>query len=456
MSGQVADLPAACAVVGFGRSGRAVAEFLLSQGVRVRVLDQRPPGQLAAVPPSVDLRAGGYGPDDLEGMGALFVSPGVPWHDPVVEAARARGMRVASELELFLERNQTPVLAVTGTNGKTTTATWTHHLLETAGRTSVLAGNVGVAALGQLDAAALADHVVLEVSSYQLEALPRTAFAAAAVLNLAPDHLARHGTFAQYSAIKARAVLELPAEGLAVLNRDDPVTWALSDRVASRIAAFTLGSGETGGARRASLDHDQIRLHEGPDQWTLLASSEMPLPGRHNLQNAMAAALLAREAGVAPDQLSSGLRTFSGVEHRLERLPDVGEVAWFNDSKATNPESTISALAALRGRSLVLIAGGQSKGTGFAELASAIAATCSAVVLMGESAGEMRSALDPLGVRVETARDMTEAVALAARLSRPGGTVVLSPACASFDMFDDYEHRGREFRLAVAAAGGRP
>ncbi|MCW2951972.1 MAG: UDP-N-acetylmuramoylalanine/D-glutamate ligase, partial [Conexibacter sp.] len=380
--------------------------------------------------------------------GTLVKSPGVPHDAPVVAAARARGLAVVGELELAWRLLPNEFVAVTGTNGKTTTTELIGHIHREAGLPVAVAGNVGTAAsslVGTIDPAAT---IVAEASSFQLE--DTTAFApeGAVLLNLAPDHLDRHGSFAAYVEAKLNAFARQGADAVAVapaaLGRELP---GLARRV-------TFGAGD--GTAPSAAPAASIALRgDGTIAWEgvpLIAADELSLPGPHNRENAMAAAAITLARGVDPDAVRAGLRSFRGVAHRLELVRERDGVAYVNDSKATNVASTLVALRSYAPGVVHLIAGGVTKAQDFDALATAVAEACRAVYLIGEGAEEIAAAIAPAAVPLTRSGDLERALAAASAAARPGDVVLLSPACASFDQYADFEARGDHFRRLVEAA----
>jgi UDP-N-acetylmuramoylalanine--D-glutamate ligase len=410
-------------VIGLGLSGLALARFLSGLGVAVRVCDLRPAERLkelvAALPAGVEQRLGGYGEEVLEGCQAVFASPGVPWDSPVLERGRELGLAVSSEMDLFFRLCPAPIVGVTGTNGKTTTTALTGDVLRKGSRPVLVGGNIGETVLDRLPEVT-ADHwVVLELSSFQLESIEKPRPRIGVVLNITPDHLDRHGTFERYLDAKARLVEFQSADDDAVLNGADPACRQLAARTQARVTWF--------------------------DQHRPLPA--MPVPGRHNVENAQAAAAVGRLAGLADEAIEAGVAAFPGIEHRLELVGEWGGVCWYNDSKATNPQAARVGLAAFAGRPVVLIAGGQGEGFEIAGWLDDVRRSTSAVVVMGSSAGLLAEAL--AGHRVERASMLEDAVERAARLARPGDVVLLSPGYKSYDMFSGFEERGRRFKSIV-------
>jgi UDP-N-acetylmuramoylalanine--D-glutamate ligase len=452
-------------VLGLGESGLAMARWADRQGARVRVLDTRtaPPwlGELRRLAPAVDFVSGAMNEDfdksRLAGVDLLAVSPGLSAGLLAVIHARARGIPVVGEIELFARglealgvRGRSQVLAITGTNGKTTTTALTGHLCAATGRATGVAGNISPAALTALmdcqDQGQLPAVWVLELSSFQLETLDSLNAEAAAVLNISDDHLDRYIDLDDYAAAKARI---FAGGGVQVLNRQDERVkrMAIPGR---RLISFGLD------APGEELDFG-LRENRG-EPWLvqgdryLLPLGQLPISGLHNAANALAALALCQGIGLDPVALLPALRSFRGLPHRVEPVAEIGNVAYYDDSKGTNVGATVAALEGL-GRPVVVILGGDGKGQDFSPLKAAIARHGRAAVLIGRDGPLIGAAITGCGVPVVTAADMAEAVAIAAAHARAGDAVLLSPACASFDMFRNYEHRAQVFVEAVRCLG---
>ena len=410
-------------VVGAARSGIALATHLTRAGESVRVFDRKPAvrlrDEIVQMPAGVDLRLGDEAAV-LDGVDIVYASPGVPWDSMLLNDARARGIPVSSEIDLFLKLCPGTVVGITGTNGKTTTTALTGDVLAAGDLRVIVGGNIGDTVLDRLDEITPEHWVVLELSTFQLESVERPRLHVGVILNITPDHLDRHGTFERYVDLKARAIEFAGPDDFVVLNGRDEVVRGLAARTHAQVVWF-----------------DQ---HE--------PQPPMPLPGRHNMENALAAAAVGRIAGVSDDAIKVAIRSFKGVEHRLELVGEWSGVRWFNDSKATNPDAGRVAVKAFPGLPLVLIAGGYGSGFELKEWVADVLAHTEAVVLIGASTEALREALRDHR-RVLRASDLEEAVAVASDLARRGGVVLLSPAYKSFDMFKDYEDRGNQFKALV-------
>jgi UDP-N-acetylmuramoylalanine--D-glutamate ligase len=430
-------------VVGLARSGEAAALALRARGEEVIGCDAGAPtqpqlqaaaGRLRAAGVEVHLDASG---DVLAARArTLIKSPGVPQQAPAVLAARERGLAVLGEVELAWRLLPNEFIAVTGTNGKTTTTEWIGHVHREAAVPVAVAGNVGTAVSSLVGVLPAESTVVCEASSFQLEDSIDFAPEAALLLNLAPDHLDRHGTYANYVAAKLRIFVNQGNHDLAVAATDVPVE-------------------DLGGCARRVLFGEgfgaELSAHAGHLWWEeepLLRIEEISLPGAHNRQNAMATAAVCLARGLEREAVTAGLRTFAGVAHRLELVATRDGVPFVNDSKATNVASTLVALSSYAG-GVHLIAGGRGKGQDFSPLAAPVAKRCRAVYLIGEAAGELSDALAATGVPVHFEGDLDRAVAAARAAALPGEVVLLSPACASYDQYRDFEARGEHFRQLV-------
>ncbi len=432
-------------IVGLGVSGLACLRHLQERGITVAVTDSRsdPPSadQARMLEPVPELALGGLDKDLLCKAERIVLSPGVSPDEPVVAAARARGVPVIGELELFAAAANAPVIAITGTNGKSTVTGLVGELLRCAGLDVAVGGNLGPPALSLLRSDPIPDAYVLEVSSFQLETVQAFPVLAAAVLNLSEDHLDRHGSMDRYAAIKARV---LQRAGQAVLNRDD-----------AAVRGMRVPGGEViwfGASAPQRLMDYGLAIRSGTT-WLvrgdepLLSLGEMTLQGRHNLVNAAAALCLVESLGVQPRQVLTALAGYRGLPHRMELVARDDGVDWINDSKATNVGATVTAVTGV-GRPVVLIAGGQGKGQDFTPLSGALAGRARLVLLIGEDAPQIESVLRDQ-VPAERVGGLEAAVARAREVVRPGDAVLLSPACASFDMFRDFGHRGDAFREVV-------
>lgn len=442
-NGLVAEQGGRTLIVGLGSTGRAVAEFLARWRRPALVIDSRAaPPELAGLRstcPDMPVVLESLDPKWLAGVDELVLSPGLPVETPIVEAAHARGIPVVSDIELFARAAEAPVLAVTGSNGKSTVATLTARILAAQGVRAPAGGNLGPPALRLLSNES-PEVYVLEISSFQMETTYSLRPQAAVVLNLSPDHLDRHGSFERYAELKAKL---LRSAERAVYNWDDPFVREMGRRHPHGVP-FSTREQMADGYSVTVVDGERW-LARGPEP--LLPAAELPVPGRHGESNALAALALAEDLGGARGSALEALRNFEGLPHRFAPVATVAGVVYVDDSKGTNVGATVAALESLSGAA-VLIAGGLGKGMDFTPLAQAARGRLKAAVLLGESAPALADAL--VGIcpidRVET---MRAAVERAAKLATAGDTVLLSPACASQDMFADYRERGRAFGAAV-------
>ncbi len=428
-------------VVGMAKSGVAAVELLVEQGAKVIAVDQNPvaDAKLAelgvAVHPQVDAS---FAAADL-----VVLSPGVPTDAPVVEAVRARGIRVIGDLELASWFWKGDVIGITGSNGKTTTTALTGHILQQCGIAAQVGGNIGTPPASLVASSREGQWNVLELSSFQLETIESFRAHIGACLNVTPDHLDRHHTFERYAAAKGRLFENQRAGDVAVLNADDPAAAGYARGAAASPVWFSA----THQVEGAWLDGGRILVQGEP----LMATAEVPLRGTHNIENVMAAAIIARQAGATNAQIRAAVRTFPGVEHRLEFVRELNGVAWYNDSKATNVDAALKAIAAFDG-GLWIILGGKDKNSDYTPLAAALQGKTHAALLIGAAAEKIAGQL--AGVATIPCATIDAAVREAHRRARAGDTVLLAPACASFDQFQNYEHRGREFKQLVGELGG--
>ena len=428
-------------VLGLGDTGLSVAHWVESEGGRVRVADTRnsPPGRGDF---RGEFHAGAFQESLLNGIDLICISPGLSLDEPVLREAVQKYIPVVGDVELFAwhvrSTSGSKVIAVTGTNGKTTVTALTGHLLRAAGIDGEVAGNIAPAALAALlerkKSGKMPAAWVLELSSYQLESTWSLEPDAATILNLSEDHLDRYSSLDEYGAAKARV---LAGDGLQVLNRDDPRTMAMA-RPGGKLESFGLDAP----ARQEDFGVRGGYLVQGDRQ--IVRGDALRLHGLHNIANALAACALARSLGVSHRQLGEGLSTFRGLPHRVELVATRRGVEWYDDSKGTNVGATVAALRGL-GKKSVLILGGESKGQDFSPLAPAVSEFATKVLLIGRDAPLIAKAL----AQTETCATLEAAVKRAAELARPGEAVLLSPACASFDMFRDYKQRGEVFAAAV-------
>jgi UDP-N-acetylmuramoylalanine--D-glutamate ligase len=445
--------------LGLFSGGVEAARWLAARGARVLVTDLK---DAAALAPSVralegsgvELRLGSHDPADFDGAEVVVASPAVPMDHPLLRRAEAAGAAVETEVCLFLRACPAPVTAITGSNGKSTTAALAAAMIAASGRTVRLGGNIGRALVNDAASMAPGDAVVLEISSFQLEWTRRAGLrpAVGVVTNVTPNHLDRHGTFEAYLEAKA-AVLPAAGEGrAAILGADDPGSRGLAGRTVAR--TIWTGTGEMPAGERVAWRGEGLVARLGGREIPVLERADVALRGKFNLRNAAAAAAVALLAGAPPGAIREGCRGFRGLPHRLEPCGEVGGVLCVNDSKATTPEAALRALAAFAGRPVVALAGGFDKKVDLGGLADGLAASCRAVVLLGETAPLLDRLLRERGFADRaTAASLDEAVALGLARARPGDVLLLSPGHASYGMFVNYEERGDRFREAVRGRG---
>lgn len=435
-------------VVGMARSGLAAARFLHSRGAKVTVNDARPE---AALVEAEQLRAagltvvGGGHPHELfASADCLVVSPGVPLSTPAFDWARRAGVEIIGEVELAARFLRGRIVGITGTNGKTTTTSLIGEILGRGGLPVLVGGNIGEPLISLVDRSRDDGWVVAELSSFQLEAVEQLHVRVAVLLNITPDHLDRYDSMESYAAAKANILRRQEPGDVAILNADDARVAAMRALTPARVLFFsTTRPLDEGVSRRGDW---VVARQDGVEQ-ALISCADIPLRGAHNLENVMAALAAGLACGVHPDSMRETISSFKAVEHRLEFTAEISGVSFYNDSKATNVDAAIKSLEAFPG-GITLILGGKDKGSDFSPLRRLVAERCRQVILIGAAAakiGEALSGTTPLH-RVDS---MEDAVNLGFQLSVPGDTVLLAPACASFDMFDNYEHRGQVFKGAV-------
>ncbi len=437
-------------VVGLGKTGLAAANRLCELGAEVTVTDKRDAQELSAQIALLDKKAGiavgGY--DDVIGVTFDIVvpSPGVDWNSGLLQNFRNRGVKVISEIELAFRLAPSRWVAVTGTNGKTTTTSMVGDILKKAGIKCTVCGNIGNPAIGENIIFDKDATVVAEVSSFQLEAVDRFAPSVAAILNITPDHLDRHGSMENYASIKSLIFLKQKTSDVCVLNMDDPVTAGLAPAARSRVVGFSSAKSVDEGA---FAEEGLMYIAEKGERTLIGPVKELKVEGRANIENALAACAISRAAGADAESIRRGLFEFEGIPHRMELISIKDSVRYINDSKGTNVSATVKAIAGVEA-GVVLILGGRDKEGDFSPLADAVRKKRAKVVLIGEAADKIASALGDYA-DVFRAVDMAEAVRKGTSVSKPGDTVLLSPACASFDMYENFEERGEMFRRAVAA-----
>jgi UDP-N-acetylmuramoylalanine--D-glutamate ligase len=423
-------------VVGMARSGAAAIRLLRRHGAVVRAVDEKPKGEMEGVTVEPQTEAA------FRDAELVVLSPGVPADLDLLAPVRARGVPVIGELELAAPFLQGPNIGITGSNGKTTTTALTGHILRESGIACQVGGNIGTAPAEMVETSRPGQWNVLELSSFQLETIQTFHAPVAACLNVTQNHLDRHHTFENYANAKARVFENQVAEDLAVLNADDPVTVTFAGRTRAKKFWFS-GTHQVSGAW---LDGEVIRMDGGE----LLNVNELRLLGRHNFENVMAAALMAERAGAGLLQIANAAATFAPVEHRLEFVGEIDGVAYYNDSKATSVDATLKAIDAFPG-GLWIILGGKDKDSDFSVLRDPLRAKARAALLIGAAAPKIARQLGDASVPVLQCGTLAAAIDKASRSAVAGHTVLLAPACASFDQFDNFEHRGRVFKDLVNA-----
>jgi UDP-N-acetylmuramoylalanine--D-glutamate ligase len=428
-------------VLGLGDTGVSCIRWLASRGAVIRAADSRasPPGlgEVRARYPQVDARAGSFGEALLEGMDAVVASPGVALREPVLQAAARRGIEILGDVEIFareVRSGKARVIGITGTNGKSTVTALTGEMARAAGLETVVAGNIGLPVLDALDQEGEPDLYVVELSSYQLETTSSLELEAATMLNLTQDHMDRYDSMEDYARAKERIFLHAKRR---VVNRDDAWSRAMGDA-----GAFSFGLSQPRVNDEWGLDQSRTHILRGDVE--IVDLGDMAITGLHNAANAMAAHALASTLVLPPRALQQALHEFTGLPHRVELVARAKGVSFFDDSKGTNVGASVAALEGFRER-VVLIAGGDGKGQDFAPLAPAVKAHARAVVLIGRDAPALAAALVHADVPLANATSMQEAVEASYALAHSGDAVLLSPACASFDMFRNYAHRGDVF-----------
>jgi len=435
-------------VVGLGKSGVASALFMKAHGARVTVSDTKSGDELRNEIPvlldhGITVETGGHGERTFRGQDLIVVSPGVPVDAPPLVQARSLGETVIGEIELAAQFLPGPVIAITGSNGKTTTTTLTGEILAAGGIPVLVGGNIGTPAISLADRAKPETAIVLEVSSFQLETIQTFRPKVAVVLNVTPDHLDRHHTFEIYTDAKARVFENQQPSDFAVLNADDPTCVAMSKRTRAQVFWFSRQKEVEQGA---SVRDGNVVFRDSKGQREILQVSEIPLKGAHNLENVLAAVCAGALMGCAPEKIRQAVHSFKAVEHRLEFVATVGGVDYYNDSKATNVDATIKALESFPAN-IHLILGGKDKGSDYTVLNDLLRQRVKRVYTIGAAAAKIESQIK--NVEVVHAETLENALRKANAVAEAGDVVLLAPACASFDQFKSYEHRGQVFKEVV-------
>ncbi|MGB8730647.1 MAG: UDP-N-acetylmuramoyl-L-alanine--D-glutamate ligase [Candidatus Sulfotelmatobacter sp.] len=435
-------------VVGLGKSGVASALFLKAHGARVAVSDTKSGDELHNEIPvlldhGITVETGGHGERTFRGQDLIVVSPGVPVDAAPLVQARSLGESVIGEIELAALFLPGPIVAITGSNGKTTTTTLTGEILTAGGLSTLVGGNIGTPAISLAEQAKRETVIVLEVSSFQLETIQTFRPKIAVVLNVTPDHLDRHRTLEAYVAAKERIFENQRVDDFAVLNEDDPTCVAMAERTRAQVFWFSRQKEVKQGAW---VRDGNILFRDERGQREIMQVAEIPLKGAHNLENVLAAVCASALMGCAPEKIRQAVRDFKAVEHRLEYVATIRGVDYYNDSKATNVDATIKALESFPAN-IHLILGGKDKGSDYSVLNDLLRQRVKRVYTIGAAAAKIESQIQ--GVEVVHAETLENALRKANAAAQPGDVVLLAPACASFDQFKSYEHRGKVFKEIV-------
>ena len=436
-------------VVGLGKSGVASALFLKLRGARVTVSDTKTEDELRAEIPilldhGITVETGEHGERTFHGQDLIVVSPGVSVDALPIVQARTSGEPIIGEIELAAQFLPGRIVAITGSNGKTTTTTLTGEILTAGGLPTLVGGNIGTPAISLVERAKPDHIIVLEVSSFQLETIQTFRPKMAVILNITPDHLDRHRTFAAYAGAKARIFENQQADDFAVLNADDPNCVALAEGIRAHICWFSRKKEVQQGA---SVQDGRIGFRDAGGKREIMLVSEIPLKGAHNLENVLAAICAGALMGVKPEHIRRAVQQFKAVEHRLEYVATIRGVDYYNDSKATNVDATIKALESFPAN-IHLILGGKDKGSDYSVLNDLLRERVKRVYTIGAAAEKIESHIKG-AAEIVPAETLDDAVRRAAAVAQAGDVVLLAPACASFDQFDNYEHRGRVFKEVV-------
>jgi UDP-N-acetylmuramoylalanine--D-glutamate ligase len=440
-------------VVGLGKSGVASALFLKAHGALVTVSDTKSGDELRNEIPvlldhGITVETGGHGDRTFRGQDLIVVSPGIPVDAPPLVQARALGEAVIGEIELAAQFLPGPIVAITGSNGKTTTTTLAGEIMTAAGFPALVGGNIGTPAISLAERAQPETVIVLEISSFQLETIRTFRPKVAVILNVTPDHLDRHRTFEAYVDAKARIFENQQASDFAVLNADDPTCAAMASRTRAQVFWFSRQKEVEQGAwvRDGNIVFRDASVEQKTQQREIMQVSEIPLKGAHNLENVLAAVCAGALMGCAPDNIRQAVRDFKAVEHRLEFVATIRGVDYYNDSKATNVDATIKALESFPAN-IHLILGGKDKGSDYAVLNELLRQRVKRVYTVGAAAAKIESQIK--NVEVVHAETLENAIRKASAIAQLGDVVLLAPACASFDQFKNYEHRGQVFKEIV-------
>lgn len=438
-------------VIGAAVTGVPVVKQLHRLGAEIILNDFKKVEELKEVIEEIEhlpirLVAGGHPVQLAEECDFVVASPGVPLDIPLIQKAKAMGKEVISEIELAFRLTSTPIAAITGTNGKTTTTALLGEIMKTGGRRAFVTGNIGHAMISEVENANPEDVFVLEVSSFQLESVKHFKPKVSAILNITPDHLNRHKTMENYINAKCNIFINQDEKDFTILNADDPETLKLAERPKSKVLLFSRKKEVKEGAY---IENDCIVIRAGNNKQTIIHKDRIYIPGNHNLENALAASLMAYCMGVRPSAIAAALESFRGVEHRIEFVEEIEGVIYYNDSKGTNPDASIKAVEAMK-RPTIIIAGGYDKGSEFDDFIKSFGNIVKHMVLIGETADKIEETARRYGfLNIHKAKNLREAVYKCRELAKPGECVLLSPACASWDMFTNYEERGRLFKEYV-------
>jgi UDP-N-acetylmuramoylalanine--D-glutamate ligase len=435
-------------VVGLARTGVATALFCAARGAIVTATDTRTENEIGeAIAPlraaGVSLELGGHRENSFVEQDLIIASPGVPADAPLLQSARAQGVTIWSEVELADRFLDGRLIGITGSNGKTTTASLIEHILKNAGFSTILAGNIGTPLISRVEQTSDNTITVVELSSFQLELIETFRPNISVFLNLTADHLDRHHTLEAYGRAKARIFENQTAADSAVLNADDPATTPLAP-AKPHVYWF---SRKQRVAQGAFVRENEIVFRHNSEEEAVLNLQDLPLAGAHNVENVLAAVAATRLAGAEPAAIAKGVRSFAGVEHRLEFVAEIGGVRYYNDSKATNVDATLKALDAFPGRILIVL-GGKDKGSDYTLLRRPLREKAILALLIGAAAEKIEKQIVG-SVAIERAGTIERAVEVASHAAHPGDVVLLAPACASFDQFQNYEYRGRTFKELV-------
>jgi len=440
-------------VVGLGKSGVASALFLKSRGARVTVSDSKPASELRSeilllLEHGITVETGGHGDRTFRGQDLIVLSPGVPVDTPPLVLARNLGEPVIGEIELAAQFLAGPIVAITGANGKTTTTSLAGEIIAAGKFSTLVGGNIGTPSISFVDQAGPATWTVLEVSSFQLETIVEFRPRIAVILNITPDHLDRHKTFINYVGAKARVFENQRSDDFSILNADEPTTAGLSNRTRAQLLWFSRNKEIEKGAFVRST---HIYFRDGQSEREIMPLADIPLKGVHNLENVLAGVSIGILVGCQPEQIHQAVRNFKAVEHRLEFVARIAGVDYYNDSKATNVDATIKALESFPAN-IHLILGGKDKGSEYTALNDLLRQRVKRVYTIGAAAAKIESQIQG-AAEIERAETLENAVQRASQSAVAGDVILLAPACASFDQFQNYEHRGQVFKDAVRSLG---